>query len=306
MPRGRYIAILLLFVLLAACRGREELPPQVLLRVANRTVTLEQFLADFDQLLPRDQALPEKEKQALRRSYLAQRIDRELLLAEADRIGLTVSPEELRRVIADHQNDYPPGVLDRTLAEKGQTRLQWQRYLEEELLVGKVFDRMVRQPITVSDAEIDAWYAAHRREFARPEQVRARQITLPDKAEAQRVFDLLHQGLAFKEAARRFSTSPDAEQGGDLGLFARGEMPETFDAALFSLPVGRISEPVQSEYGFHLFLIEEHLQARQLSLEEVRDRIAEQLRHQKEEQRYREWLLALREQASIEIDWTLL
>jgi parvulin-like peptidyl-prolyl isomerase len=83
-------------------------------------------------------------------------------------------------------------------------------------------------------------------------------------------------------------------------------MPETFDAALFSLPVGRISEPVQSEYGFHLFLIEEHLQARQLSLEEVRDRIAEQLRHQKEEQRYREWLLALREQASIEIDWTLL
>lgn len=306
MPRGRYIAILLLFVLLAACRGREELPPQVLLRVANRTVTLEQFLADFDQLLPRDQALPEKEKQALRRSYLAQRIDRELLLAEADRIGLTVSPEELRRVIADHQNDYPPGVLDRTLAEKGQTRLQWQRYLEEELLVGKVFDRMVRQPITVSDAEIDAWYAAHRREFARPEQVRARQITLPDKAEAQRVFDLLHQGLAFKEAARRFSTSPDAEQGGDLGLFARGEMPETFDAALFSLPVGRISEPVQSEYGFHLFLIEEHLQARQLSLEEVRDRIAEQLRRQKEEQRYREWLLALREQAPIEIDWTLL
>jgi parvulin-like peptidyl-prolyl isomerase len=83
-------------------------------------------------------------------------------------------------------------------------------------------------------------------------------------------------------------------------------MPETFDAALFSLPVGRVSEPVRSEYGFHLFLIEEHLQARQLSLKEVRDRIAEQLRRQKEEQRYREWLLALREQAPIEIDWTLL
>jgi parvulin-like peptidyl-prolyl isomerase len=306
MPRGRHLAILLLLVVLSACHGREELPPQVLLRVAHRTVTLEQFLADFDQLLPRDHALPEKEEQALRRSYLAQRIDRELLLAEADRIGLAVSAEELQRVVADHQNDYPPGILDHTLADKGQTRQQWRGYLEEELLVEKVFDRMIRQPTTVSDEEISAWYATHRRAFGRPEQVRARQITLPDKAEAQRVFDLLRQGLAFEEAARRFSTSPDAGQGGDLGLFARGEMPEAFDAALFSLPVGRISEPVQSAYGFHIFLIEKHLQARQLSLRDVRDRIADQVRQQKEEQRYREWLPALREQASIEIDWTLL
>ena len=66
---------------------------------------------------------------------------------------------------------------------------------------------------------------------------------------------LLRQGEDFAKVAKEHSLSPDREQGGDLGFFAKGEMPPEFDAIVFKLAPGRISDLVQSDYGFHIFLV---------------------------------------------------
>jgi peptidyl-prolyl cis-trans isomerase C len=100
--------------------------------------------------------------------------------------------------------------------------------------------------------------------------------------------------------------SPDAKKGGDLGFFAKGEMPPEFEKAVFSLPVGRLSDLVKSEYGYHVFLVEEKRKAAQLTLEEVRADIRETLLSEKKEQAYQTWLRDLRSQANIEMDWSLL
>jgi parvulin-like peptidyl-prolyl isomerase len=307
MPRcGFTTLILLLLVLLPGCKDREKPPSRILLKVDGRTVSLEQFQHDFQQILPVDRTLPDDEEQALRRSYLAQRIDHELLLAEASRLGLQVTAEELGRAKSNHLDQYPDGDFDRILAEKGLSPDDWERLLYEELLVEKALKRMVRDRVHVPEEEIVRYFETHRQDFTRPEQVRARQITVTDEVEGRRIVDMLRGGMVFEEAARRYSVSPDAEEGGDLGLFARGEMPEAFDEAVFDLPVGRISDLIQSEYGYHIFTVEQHLQPLQPDLKTVRAEIVAILGGQREEELYREWLQTLRQKASIEVDWTLL
>jgi parvulin-like peptidyl-prolyl isomerase len=305
MPRRGFVFILFLIMFLPACGNQDRLPSQILLRVDGRTVSLERFQRDFEQILPGDRTLPKEEEQALRRSYLAQRIDHELLLAEAAKLHLNVSLQTVQQAMDSHRESYPPGEFDRMLVDKGLTTEDWQRMLNEELLVEKVFDRVVRDKATVSEADIEAYFAAHRQSFIRPERVRARQITVNDESEGRRILERLRQGMPFQEAARRFSISPDAEQGGELGIFARGEMPEAFDLAVFDLPAGRISELIKSEYGYHIFLVEEHLPALKPDLKTVREEIIAILRRRKEEIVYHNWLQKLRQEASIEVDWTL-
>ncbi len=136
--------------------------------------------------------------------------------------------------------------------------------------------------------------------------MRARQIIVAGEEEGQRVLGLLRQGENFADVAQRYSLSPDAEKGGDLGFFARGEMPPQFEEVVFSLPPGRLSDLVKTDYGYHVFRVEEKRRAQRLTLEQVRERIRSRLLKDKEEKAYREWLLGLSGQATIEVDWTLL
>ena len=100
--------------------------------------------------------------------------------------------------------------------------------------------------------------------------------------------------------------SPDATKGGDLGFFARNEMPAEFDAVVFKLTPGRLSDLIKSEYGYHVFLVEEKRKAHQLTLDEARADIRQHLTHVKEAIAYQQWLQDLRARASIEMNWELL
>jgi peptidyl-prolyl cis-trans isomerase C/foldase protein PrsA len=77
--------------------------------------------------------------------------------------------------------------------------------------------------------------------------------------------------------ARRYSLSADAKVGGDLGFFARGQMPPAFDEVVFKLSVGGQSEVVSTDYGFHLFKVLEKRPARKRELDEVRAGIEKKL-----------------------------
>jgi peptidyl-prolyl cis-trans isomerase C len=298
--------LFILLSLLAACKQQGEAASPALIRVDGRTVTLEQFKKSFAKTLPADQVLSEEEKGDLERSFLVQVIDRELALAEADRLGVSVMPEEVNSALQEHRRDYPGDAFEQMLVAKGITLDDWRRDLEEGLLMEKVVRHAVYAKVAVAEAEVDDFYQEHRDEFDRPAQVRARQIVVASKEEGQRVLGLLRQGATFADVARQNSLSPDAEEGGDLGFFARGDMPPEFEAIVFTLPVGRISGLVQSEYGFHIFLVEERRDALRLPLSAVRDEIRDRLLAEKEERAYQQWLQDLRGRAAIEVDWSRL
>lgn len=300
------LILLLLLSPLPACKGQEETSSPVLIRIDSRSVTLDQFKKSFAKTLPADQKVTEEEKSDLERSYLVQVIDRELALAEADRLRVAVTPEEAEAALQEHRRDYPADAFERMLKEQGITLEDWRRDLEAGLLMEKVVRQAVYAGLAVEEAEIGDYFQEHRDEFDRPAQVRARQIVVANKEEGQRVLGRLRQGESFAEVARQASLSPDAEQGGDLGFFSRGEMPPAFDAVVFTLPVGRLSDLVESEYGFHIFLVEERREAVRLDLKAVHDEIRDKLLAEKEEQAYQQWLQNLRGRATIEVDWSRL
>ena len=170
----------------------------------------------------------------------------------------------------------------------------------------KLLDQAVYSRVSVSDDEVNAYFKANRGQFDRPAQVRARQIVVAEEAKGQEALALLRQGQPFADVAMEYSLSPDSQQGGDLGFFARGEMPLEFDEIVFDLPVKRLSDLVKSEYGYHIFLVEEKRKAKRLSKKEATEEIRSILESRKKEEVYLGWLQDMRARAVIAVDWAQL
>ncbi|NLX42256.1 MAG: hypothetical protein GXY79_02130 [Chloroflexi bacterium] len=97
------------------------------------------------------------------------------------------------------------------------------------------------------------------------EQVHARHILVATEEEANQVRERLAAGESFEELAKELSTDTGSgAAGGDLGWFVRGQMVEPFEEVAFSLAPGTISEPVQSQYGYHIIEVLAHEQNRSL------------------------------------------
>lgn len=301
-----FSCLLLLLGFVVACKEKAAPPVDILIKIDNRTVTLQDFRRDFERILPQEQESSAAERDELQRSFLAQTIDRQLALAAAEKLGVQVSPAEVDAALAELQRDYPAGEFEANLQEGKMTLDDWKRELRERLVVEKLIKEVVADQGKVKDSEIAAYYRANREDFDRPAQVRARQIVVASEADGETVLTLLKAKIPFADVAKEYSLSPDAEEGGDLGFFARGEMPAEFDAVVFNLPIGRLSPLVKSEYGYHLFLVEELRDAGKLTPAEAHEEIRARLQTDLEERLYRQWLDKLRAKAKIDINWALL
>jgi peptidyl-prolyl cis-trans isomerase C len=128
------------------------------------------------------------------------------------------------------------------------------------------------------------------------EEVHARHILVESEAEAKEVAERLNKGEDFAALAKEKSKDTNAE-GGDLGFFSRGQMLKPFEDAAFALDVGKISEPVQTQFGWHIIKVEEKRKRPLPSFDEVKEAIMGQLVQQKAQ----EVITGLRNEAEIEI-----
>ncbi len=88
--------------------------------------------------------------------------------------------------------------------------------------------------------------------FGSKEKVRCSHILVEDQAQAEQLLAELKKGADFAALAKKHSKCPSGRNGGDLGAFARGAMVKEFDAVAFDLPVGELSEPVNTQFGYHI------------------------------------------------------
>ncbi len=88
-------------------------------------------------------------------------------------------------------------------------------------------------------------------------------------------------GMDFAEAAKEFSTGPSGPTGGNLGAFQRGQMVKEFEDVAFNIPINEVSQPVLTQFGYHLILVEGREDAKTASIEEVRDYITTNLKREK-------------------------
>lgn len=85
--------------------------------------------------------------------------------------------------------------------------------------------------------------------------VRASHILVDDENQAWALKSRITEGESFEELAKQYSKCPSKEKGGDLGYFGRGQMVPEFENAAFSTPVGDVSDPVKTRFGWHLIKV---------------------------------------------------
>jgi peptidyl-prolyl cis-trans isomerase D len=144
--------------------------------------------------------------------------------------------------------------------------------------------------VEMTDERLTQYYEQHKEEFRHEEQVRARHILFKlahqagaeeearVRAEAEAALQRIQAGEDFAAVASQMSQDPaSAQQGGDLGFFKRREMVKPFEDMAFGLRPGAVSEPVRTDYGYHVIKVEEVQEAGYRPLEVVRAELHERL-----------------------------
>jgi peptidyl-prolyl cis-trans isomerase C len=305
----RWHVVLLAALGLLACpekKGQQE-DPNVVAVVNGLTIGR----AEFEKELAREMATldgsPRSPEQAepFKKALLETLVDRALLLQAAHEAKVTVGPEEVERRLLALAAEYPDG-LDGLIKGAQTTRPEISQRTLEQMKIEKLYAQQVDARLAVSEEAIRAYFEAHPEEFTEGEAVHAAQIVVKGLDDAKRIQQQLWAGKKFPDLARRYSLSPDAKVGGDLGFFSRGTMPPAFDEVVFALPVNQVSEVVSTEYGFHLFKVLEKRPARKKELPEARAQIEKRLLDAARREAQAAFVKTLRDKATLAVNQTVL
>lgn len=127
--------------------------------------------------------------------------------------------------------------------------------------------------VKVSDEEALAYFNDHKDTFKTAPTARASHILVDSKEQADAILAEIKDGLSFEEAAQKYSSCPSKERGGDLGEFGQGQMVPEFEQAVFNMKANEISEPVQSQFGYHLIKLAALNEAKDANFEDVKDKV---------------------------------
>ncbi len=151
-----------------------------------------------------------------------------------------------------------------------------------------------KDKVKIDDEDIQDYYDQNQSEFQKEKTVEARHILLkldkdasPEvveekRKEAEKILKMAREGKDFATLAKEYSEGSTRETGGLLGEFKKGDMVKAFSDAAFSLKEGEISEPVRTQYGWHLIKVEKIHKASELPLKDVSDKIRKELTEQQE------------------------
>lgn len=165
-------------------------------------------------------------------------------------------------------------------------------FMGDQMLARELAENTVDK-IAISDEEISGYYNDNKEQFSTGPRVKLRHILVDSESEAKAVLARLKKGEDFSALAREESKCPSSQQGGDLGWATRGMMVPEFENAAFALKKGQMSDAVKSSFGYHVIMCDDVEAAKQLSLEDARNAIEQQLKGEKSE----ETVSALIEQA---------
>ena len=208
-----------------------------------------------------NQVPPEKQAE-FRKQVLEQLVAKELVYSDAKKTGILKSKE--------FTDEY----------KKVQERVK------KELAV-QIWQKNQMDKVKVSNKDLKSYYDKNKEEFKEKESVHARHILVKTESEAQAVIKEMKslKGAAleskFIELAKSKSTGPSGPKGGDLGYFAQGQMVPPFNDKVFSMKVGTISDPVKTQFGYHVIYLEEKKASKNLGFTEVKSFIEQRLKMEK-------------------------
>jgi len=305
---NRHLSALLpafLITALFACGRGEDKSAIIVAKVDAHNITLKAFDDALARLMPPDGPSADDNQRAVKRDLLSQMIIETLILDEAERMGVTVSNDELESAIEAMKKDYGGPAFRDAITERYGDINVWREEIRRKLIIKKTVAKVTAGVKAPVEQAARKYYDEHIKEFDVPEQVRARMIVTNSEDDARNIRKTLTPE-SFAKTAKEASLSPEAKNGGDLGFFGRGDMPKEFEDAVFGLKPGEISPVVKTDYGYHIFYVEEHRKGGRLKWDEVRSKIIERLRAEEADSEFGKWLAGLKAKSHIEVYEALL
>jgi peptidyl-prolyl cis-trans isomerase C len=262
---------------------------------------------------PGGQQIPDVQMAQMKSEVLESLIDRELLFQESKKKGIQVKSDAVSDQLQKIQQRYPnKEEFKKLLSNMGLTESDVQAQIERGMAIQELLDKEVTGKIKVSDEETKAFYDKNPQLFQQPEQIKASHILIKvqadapadQKAEARKKIEDVQQkvkkGEDFATLAKTYSEGPSGPKGGDLGYFRRGQMVKPFEEAAFSLKPDETSEIVETQFGYHLIKVNDKKPAKKMTYTEVKDRLSENLKKQKQDSEANAYIETLRKDAKIE------
>jgi len=230
---------------------------------------------------------------------LAQMVQSQLVDQYAKKNNIVVSDAEIASREADIKSKYPSGQFEQILKQQGLTEDDVHNILRQSIVVEKA----VAPQVHVTDADVKAYFDKNHASLDTQEQVRARHILVADLATANTVEAKLKAGGDFAALAKQYSTDPSSkDKGGELGFFGANMMVKPFQDAAFADPVGKITAPVKSPFGYHIIQVEEKKPAVKATLANSSEKIKGILKQQQQQQAIPAFMNSLRASANIVVN----
>jgi len=184
--------------------------------------------------------------------------------------------------------------------EKDPDYIEQMQLIKKDILI-QTGIKNIMADIDITQEEIQKYYEDNSQMFKSEETASAKHILVDTLEQMQDIKLEITNGMSFEEAAKKYSKCPSAAQGGSLGSFTRGRMVPEFEEAAFKLQVGEISEPVKTQFGYHLIQLDEKSTEDVKSIEESRPMIIENISHEKQNEKYISSIAELKNKYTIEI-----
>jgi foldase protein PrsA len=257
--------------------------------------------AQFDQLA--QQSGERSARRQFEQAYLAQQIRRAVLAPEAEALGVQVTQPEIDQELDKIKANFPSEqAFQKALEERGFTLDQVTDLVRDQLLEQKI-QREVTAGTAAGTADVHKYYDSHMEDYR---QTKVQHILVKKLPRARDIAERLHKApkkkvpSLFAELAKKYSEdASNAKDAGKLGWVSASDLDQGFVAGMEDVAVGAISDPVQSQYGYHVIFVTGR---RVRPLNEVRADIESQLSSTSSEAAYRKWLADAYRDADVEVD----
>jgi parvulin-like peptidyl-prolyl isomerase len=297
---GIFLSICLAAICGPGCGPCGEIGDRVVMVVGSRQIAVSELKRRME-FISSDSDLLEKQD-ALHDELIDQVIDHFLIMEYGKKQGISVSEHELHSALQQIKDDYTEDDFEEALLRGYTDYKGWEQRLKERLLVNKIIKKVTNGIAMPTDQEIRDYYKDNQNEFRSPEMLKFRQIVCTSKEEAEDLLKRLHDGENMKDLAGKYSVAPEAENGGEVGWVASGQLEESMEKALFSMPVGKISPVIKTPYGYHIFEVLDTRPERMKGLSDVRQEIVSRLLSHRQEAFCAKWLDELRSEFKIKAD----
>jgi peptidyl-prolyl cis-trans isomerase C len=265
------------------------------------------------QLASRGRPASDAQLSEIRKEMLENLINFELLYQASQKKGIKVEEAAIDEKWGELKKRFSSEVeFKNMLSESNFSEAELRSQLRRGIAVEQFVDKEFFQKATVSDKETKSYYDTHPDRFKKPEQVQASHILIEvdpqasasQKAEARKKLENIQKqvrnGEDFAALAKEHSQCPSSAQGGDLGYFRRAQMVKPFEEAAFALEPGKVSDIVETRFGYHLIKVTDKKPETTLAYKDVKDGLEEYLKEDKARQEVHSYLEKLKEKAKVE------